>query len=206
MKRLIGWTIVLSLFIFTVAAVAADKTTKEQKKPLEAAKIELNNMEWKIKLSPIGETKAKAYEDTLLFVENKFSSEKLESEDFPTSNYTVSLKGEDVIIWETMQTSESGGLAFWRGELENNVMRGVLSMRPDEKTSMDFSFYSIERKELEPRPSQVEEELTPAPTEPEEVQPEAPEKIEEVPKETEEEIEEKPASPEKKARKRWWQR
>ncbi len=194
MKRLIGWVVVLSLLIFTVAAVAADKDMEEQKKLLEAAKIELNNMEWKIKLSPIGDTNAQGYEDTLLFINNKFSSEKLESEKFPVSNYTVSIKGEDIIIWETMQTSEDGGLAFWRGELENNVMRGVLSMRLDEKTHMDFSFYSIQRKELEPKPPRAEEikkESTPELTKPEEIK-----------KETTEKTEENPAPPKKK---HWWQ-
>lgn len=197
MKSLVGWVVVLSLLIFTAAAVAADKTVEEQKKRLEAAKIELNNMEWKIKLNPMSGTNATSYEDTLLFVKSRFSSERLESENFPASNYTVSLKGEDVIIWETMQTSESEGLAFWRGELENNVMRGVLSMRPDEKTSMDFSFYSIQRKELEPKPPKTEEmkeESAPEQT--------GAEKIEEAPKKT---AEEKPATPEKKERKRWWQ-
>ena len=196
MKRLIGLVMVLNLLIFTAAVIAADEGMEEQKKQLEAAKIELNNMEWKIKLMPMSGTNAAGYEDTLLFVKNKFSSQKLESEKFPASSYTVSLKGEDVIIWETMQTSESGGLAFWRGELENNVMRGVLSMRPDEKTSMDFSFYSVERKELEPKPPKtIREELTP--------QPQTTEQIKETPKNTEEE---KSTPPEEKERKRWWQR
>ncbi|MDD5454119.1 MAG: hypothetical protein PHW62_01275 [Candidatus Ratteibacteria bacterium] len=190
MKKLIRWTMILSLFIFT-AVFAADEDMEKQKKLLGAAKIELNNMEWKIKLSPMSGTNATAYEDTLLFVNSKFSSEKLESEKFPISNYTVSLKGEDVIIWETMQTSESGGLAFWRGELEGNVMRGVLSVRTDEETSMDFSFYSIQRKELEPKPPKIEEELTP--------KSETAKEIKETPKQTEEE---KPSTPQKK---RWWQ-
>ncbi len=202
MKRLIGWMVVLSLFVFTAAVVAADKDVDEQKKLLEAAKIELNNMEWNIKLSPIGETNAQGYEeDTLLFIDSKFSSEKLESEKFPVSNYTVSLKGEDVIIWETMQTSEDAGVAFWRGELENDVMRGVLSVHPAEKTYMDFSFYSIQRKELAAKPPRAEEikkESTPESAKPEEMKQEATEKIEEAPKEAEE----KPALPKKK---HWWQ-
>lgn len=203
MKRLVGWGLVLSLLVFTAAASAADKDMEEQKKLLKAAKKELNNLEWKIKLSPMSGTKAKSYEDTLLFVDSKFSSEKLESEEFSASNYTVSLKGEDVIVWETMQTSEDAGISFWRGELENGVMRGVLSKNPGKETHMDFSFYSIERKELAGKSSpveEVEEKLIPKL---EEVQQEVVGKIEEVPEKTEEKIEEKPAP---KKRKHWWQR
>lgn len=203
MKRLIRLMVVLSLLIFTVAAAAADMDKGEEKKLLKAARNELNNMEWKIKLSPIGNTNDKGYEDTLSFINSIFSSEKLESESFPGSNYTVSLKGEDVIVWETMQTSESAGVAFWRGELENNIMRGVLSVRSDEKTYMDFSFYNIERKELVAKPPKADEmkkELMPELAKPEEVKQETTAKMQE--EDVEEKEEEESALPKKK---HWWQ-
>lgn len=135
-------TVALSVLIFTVAATAADEDAQQTALRLEAAKNQLNNTQWRIKLSPIGETKAKAYEDIIHFSEHKVSSENLASQGFSATNYTISVKDEDVIVWETMQTGEAAGLALWHGELENGVMRGVLSRRPNESTHLDFSFYS----------------------------------------------------------------
>ena len=169
MKRLVALTVVvfLGLLVFSLAAGAAEQELQEKEKQLEQAKLKLNNLEWKIKLSPIGKTRAKAYEDTLGFIGHKVSSKKLRSEGFSPSNYTLSLKAEEVIVWETMQRSEEAGVAFWHGELEKGVMRGVLSKHPDEKRHIDFSFYSIEKKELAApvQPEELKKEPVPEPVE-----------------------------------------
>jgi hypothetical protein len=105
-----------------------------------------------------------------------------------------------------MQTSEKAGLAFWHGELENDVMRGVLSKHPDQKTHNDFSFYSFEKKEYF-APSPPAEAVKPAPAAPEpateEPAPAKPTVEQKVAPPTAEETTEEETAPKKK-RSLWW--
>lgn len=133
---------------------------EKRKNMIKAAKEKLNNQIWKIELVQMtAEPTKETFKDTLRFVNNRVESEKLVSEGFPTTNYTVSMSGENIVVWETMQTSEKRGLAFWKGELESGVMRGVLSRHLDEKTVKDYSFSSVGASEKIAEP--VKEE-TPA--------------------------------------------
>ena len=54
-----------------------------------------------------------------------------------------------------MQTSEKKGLTFWKGELENDKMRGVLSRHIDEKTIKDYTFYSTAKEMITEAPPVV---------------------------------------------------
>jgi hypothetical protein len=139
---------------------------EKRKNMIKAAKEKLNNLVWHIEVAQMtSEPQKETYKDTLRFTDNKVASEHLASDDFPSTNYTVSMSGENVVVWETMQTSEKKGLAFWKGEVEGGVMRGVLSRHFDEKSVRDYSFSSVgpseamtpsEKKE-EPKPAEVTE-------------------------------------------------
>ena len=126
--------------------IAAQAEKKRQM--IKAAKKKLDNTTWQIELTQMttGKKKVKT-EDTLRFINGRIESEQLVSEGFSVSNFTVRIKREDTVIWETMQSSEEQGLAFWRGEIKEGIMRGVLSRHLDEKTIKDYTFVS-EKKEI----------------------------------------------------------
>jgi len=163
--------IIISLLCLTVVARAqeSDKDkiarAEERRKMIQEAKDKLDGTIWQIKLRQTA-PKKKEEEDTLRFENYKVASDKMVSEGFAPSNYTVRLKGKDneIVIWETMQTSEKEGIAFWRGEIQQrgeieqiDVMRGVLSWHLGEKDKKDYTFVSVE-KEVIPEP--VEEEIS----------------------------------------------
>lgn len=157
-------SISIILFCGIAGPIRAEKgltEAEEKAKTLVEAKKELNNTSWEIELKPMatGKRKPKKSEkDTLRFVNNQIISDKLEAEGFSFSNYTVRIKGKDndVIIWETMQASEKKGVAFWRGEVRNNRMRGVLSWHISEKKKESYNFVSM-AKEIIPEEIELSE-------------------------------------------------
>ncbi|MBN1405848.1 MAG: hypothetical protein JW946_04945 [Candidatus Omnitrophica bacterium] len=135
------------------AAPAKAPTVSQEKmrKMIQDAKAKLNNTSWEIELkkqmlTAEGAKKAApaAEKSNIAFRDNKVEISFLAKDGFTPTNYSVRLKGKDneIVIWETMQTSVDKGVAFWRGEIENNVMRGVLSWQVKENNKQDYSFVS----------------------------------------------------------------
>jgi hypothetical protein len=104
------------------------------------ARARLNAKEWVIQLKSSGGKKTKVETDTLTFSDGKITSKNLSDKGYPTSNYSLTLGNDSMIIWETMQTAESQDVAFWRGELQGEVMTGVLSLHPTKGEVEDFYF------------------------------------------------------------------
>lgn len=119
---------------------------------LAARKADLNNSEWTIDVKPMAGGKAKAEKDTLLFTDGKISSANLGKAGYGTTNYSARmLEDNETFTWETMQTSEKDGVAFWRGDIgPDNVMRGVLSKRDTKNNTKDFNFVSTGSKKVAP--------------------------------------------------------
>ena len=147
------------LMLSVVKVSAAQDTGKNNPTELEKkremikkAKDDFNNTIWEIEIRKTGvgkkQKKAKIEKDILRFQNYKFVSDKLALSDFTPTNYTVRLKRKDndIVIWETMQTSEKEGIAFWRGEIKNDVMRGVLSWHINKKTIEDYAFTSVKKE------------------------------------------------------------
>ncbi|MFC1667334.1 hypothetical protein ACFL0P_05700, partial [Candidatus Omnitrophota bacterium] len=156
--------LVLCSLNFVGAEDSDDKVKEMEKKRamINAAKQGLNNTVWEIELRQMAagnKDNKKAITDTLRFKDGKIESDRLVSEGFPPSNFTVRLK-KDLIIWETMQRNEKEGVAFWRGESREteDVMRGVLSWHINKKKVTDYSFIS---KKSEALPEVIEEEVAP---------------------------------------------
>ncbi|MFH1837848.1 MAG: hypothetical protein ABH862_07040 [Candidatus Omnitrophota bacterium] len=164
---------VLMVTVCITAGAATDGTpTAEEKSAIaKDAKLKLNNTTWEIELKEMStEKNREEMKDIIRFAEGRISSDKLTKEGFTPTNYTVRIKGKDRLIWETMQTSEEKGIAFWRGELrEGQPMRGVLSWHIKENKIKDYSFSSdgtkkwgivdgvFEAEITEPEPMVVEE-------------------------------------------------
>lgn len=163
MKRIILAVAVLGFLVMAVdCALAAEKkktapatkttTTVTEVSPLARREAEANAKEtlaakeWTVYLTATGAKKAKAETDILTFSEDKLSSKNLSSNGYPISNITVTVQENGTIIWETMQTKENGDMAFWRGELEGEAMRGVLSLQPVKGSVQDFSFTNVASK------------------------------------------------------------
>lgn len=185
---------VLFVFMFTfasVAAVAAEKklTPEEKLKLREEAAKRMHLTEWTIELSPMsGDKKDKPYTDTLTFQDKKLHSEALAEDEYADSNMTINVKG-DTIIWETMQSIDGKNPVFWRGEIRENTVSGVMSRQDKEGETKAFSFRGEELGKIEPPapPAPVVEEVVEqAVEEAEEIVDEAIEEVKEAAEETQE--------------------
>jgi len=185
---------IITICILSLQFSSAETKTKKKKKETTATKIEaakkeeklkqaqekINDTAWQVRLMRIGEGKKETYNDELCFVDNKFESKKMLKDGFSETNVTLSLKGENIVVWETMQTDAKGNLAFWKGEIEGEVMRGVLSLQPQKGAVKDYSFVSISKETI------------------------SKEKVQEIKKQSQEISEEKPTEQKKEEKKKRW--
>ncbi len=128
---------------------ASDAALKSKKDAAQKKLAELNNTEWTIEMNPLS-GKGKKETDIITFRNNQVSVSGFSKKGFPTTNFTLSVQEDGIVVWETMQTAEKGGVAFWRGEMDLTMqsMRGVVSHQIDEKTKADYSFASTEKKSI----------------------------------------------------------
>ena len=128
-----------------VAAIPAEHNLSAQdirnNEALENAKITLASKEWEVYLSMANGKRSKSPTDVLTFKDGKVASKDLVAQGYAESNFTLSINGDGVAVWETMQVNEKVGLAFLRGELQGTVMRGAISMQPQkgEKSTLYFN-------------------------------------------------------------------
>lgn len=137
------------------------KVDKAKEQALEAQRVftekvrqGLNNTEWEIELSLLS-AKGKKESDVITFKENQIGVAGFVKKGFPPTNYTLTVQDGGIAVWETMQSSDKSGIAFWRGEIDADMQRmhGILSYHVDDKTTRDYSFSSISRKDISPGPS-----------------------------------------------------
>ena len=129
-------------------AKAEEKKAEAQKRTmLEKSKREaLNGTEWKIELVSLVD-RNKKMSDTLVFKDNQVFSRNFSSRGFPASNYTITPQEDGMVVWETMQTSETEGVLFWRGDvaIDLTAMRGILSCQFSGGKNEDYSFSSVNK-------------------------------------------------------------
>ena len=118
---------------------AADMDAK-QHRLLEEWHGKLTGTAWTLQLRPMNGPAEAVESDTLQFSDAQVTSSQLSKSGYNSSNYSLRLQGDSAATWETMQSKEGGEAAFWRGEVEGDVMRGVLSQRLPNGGSKDFSF------------------------------------------------------------------
>ncbi len=128
---------------------AEEEAIKAKKAKTQQKLAEIDNTEWQIELSPLS-GKGKKEAETVYFKDNKVSFAVYGKKGFPATNFTLTVQEDGMVIWETMQTSEKNGIAFWRGELDQNLqsMRGILSYQIDQKTKQDYFFASTGKKNI----------------------------------------------------------
>ena len=155
MNKVIVVSVVTILTLGGLSYAAEEKVVTKSVIPaqdvLAAKTAELNNTEWTIELKSMAGGKAKAEKDTLHFADGKVSSANLGKAGYGASNFTTRLLEDGALAWETMQSSEKDGVAFWRGDMgADGVMRGVLSKRDLKDNAKDFSFVSTGSQKVAP--------------------------------------------------------
>ncbi len=136
---------------------------QKKRQMIQEAKENINGTVWTIKLRRTGEGKVSKKEnkenDILRFENYKVQLEGFKKDGFEATNYTVRLKGREneIVIWETMQTSEDKGVAFCRGEIRDGKMRGVISWHISDKNKKEYSFISTEKDETIQSSEEVKE-------------------------------------------------
>ena len=108
----------------------------------EDVRTQLNGSYWELTVIPVsaGADKSKTQKDALNFDKTKVTSEFLTKAGYPGSNYSVVIGSDGIAVWETMQTKEGEGVAFWRGELSGETMQGMLSKQPLQGSAEDYAF------------------------------------------------------------------
>ena len=120
------------------AVPAPVATVSPQEKLREQVRAKLNGTNWTLELKP--ETGGKTVQDTVTFEGRTVKSSWLTKSGYNVSNYSLQVSEDGSAVWETMQSKEGEGLAFWRGELAGEKMSGVLSKQPKEGTPMSYNF------------------------------------------------------------------
>lgn len=155
MAAIIGFIFLLSGIVLAQENPAVEETTEQKQavketvnvaapssELIEKKKAELNWTEWTVEMKPMT-GKGKPETDVITFADGKVGSKNLVAlGGFAPSNFTVRLEDDGTVIWETMQTSEKDGIAFWRGDVKDGIMRGVLSRRDKKDRPTDFNFHS----------------------------------------------------------------
>ncbi|MFH1867914.1 MAG: hypothetical protein ABH843_02985 [Candidatus Omnitrophota bacterium] len=203
---------------------------EKKRQMIKVVKEKLNNTAWNIEIKKLGsagkDKKPEIINDRLNFVNNQVGSAMLGRDGFSNTNFSVRINesrgptGKDLIIWETMQTSEEKGLSFWRGEFEegDTTMRGALSRHYDKENIENYTFSGVKGDIAEAPAPEAEEAVVVEPAKEDvgarlpleasggqaasggELEEKVVEKAEEIIKKTEEKAEEKikKAEPEEK--------
>jgi len=126
------------------ASINKEKLLREKKKSA------LNDNQWDIEVLALN-GKGSKQKDVLIFQDNKFSSEDSLKQGFKESNYTLTVLENDMVVVETMQTAENGGIIFWHIEFDTEMMacKGILSRQISNTKTEDYSFISIAKKAVQ---------------------------------------------------------
>lgn len=144
MKKIAILVIVLGIVFlqgFSVVQAAPSKDLAAARALAMAKKEELNNTQWTIAVAPVP-GKGQAETDVISFVNNRVVSRNLNNAGFDATGFSVRVKEDETVIWETIQKDEKDNAALWRGEIKDGVMWGVLRKRDSRGRLSDFSFAS----------------------------------------------------------------
>lgn len=119
------------------------------------ARASLSNTEWDIVITPRSGEDKKPIEDRLRFIGRQVFSLGFRAEGYPPTNYSLRVKPNGTIVWETMQKKEGGGMLFWRGTWTVEKMTGTLSKRGADGQNQEFSFVSEGGKRIEGKPKEA---------------------------------------------------
>lgn len=138
-----------SILLSGDARAAKDKDDEEEariamRKKVEEKKEQFNGSQWSITVNPQqqGAKGALSDSDVLTFQNGQFSSKNFSKLGFKPTNYTLTVPEDEAspTVWETMQTSEEGDVAFWRGEWKDKDVNGVINYAVKDKKNEEYFF------------------------------------------------------------------
>jgi len=149
--------LILVLILFSVSSASAFWEKKSPVKPAKKAVVisketkavdfapqaALSAKTWLVYLKIIGSKDSNLDTDILSFSDNLFSSKNLGSKGFSAVSYNVQKTDDGAIQWEVMQAAKDSSLAFWKGELKADVLRGILSLQAKGADLIDYEFSTI---------------------------------------------------------------
>ncbi len=155
MKKVLVCVLVLSFCAaFSGSAMAADKKkgkegvapalTEAQRGAIEARALEqLDAQSWTIYLTMQGAKKPRVETDLLTFTADSVTSQNLLAKGYTGSNISLTAQEDGTTVFETVQRTEDGSMAMWRGRLSGNKLTGIVNMRSKEGQSDIYSFTTI---------------------------------------------------------------
>ena len=112
-------------------------------KPRVQVNALLNGTRWTIQLRPMFAPPSSAVlHDTLIFQEGNVTSERLAARGFLPSAFTLTIGENHAPEWEAMQRSAQDGIAYWRGELREDVIQGIIDIYPLNGETQNYTFTS----------------------------------------------------------------
>lgn len=154
MKRICAFILVLGFLTALPSLSWAAKKTKavepppgltaQQRQAMETSALEkFNAQAWTIYLTAQGVKKPRVETDVLTFSGSTVTSQNLSSLGYSGSNFTLTVQEDGNAVFETVQRTEAGDLALWKGTLAGNKIVGILNLRPEGKVPTIYSFTSL---------------------------------------------------------------
>lgn len=112
---------------------------KKMKEQVAARRKELEGTVWDVAVTASG-SKGSPAQDTFTFAEGMVSSKNLGPMGYTATNFTLKVEEDGTAVWETMQSSETDGVAFLIGTIRGDTMSGVMSKRDKKDVATDYSF------------------------------------------------------------------
>lgn len=133
-----------------------ERARKEAEETAHRAKLQeleskirgkLAAQEWKVYLIPSGPNSGKSsiHADTLAFTNIGVTSQYLSEKGFNSSNYSLTVKDGGSASWETLQRTPTGEMAFWKGDVDEQVttMGGVLGIHPKKGDPQEYRITAV---------------------------------------------------------------
>ena len=129
----------------------SDKVLAEKKAELEHYLVSLDKSEWVIEIKAEEKLNSPypAF-DKLIFKDGTVYSRYFLSQGFAASYYTLTIRADGTLVWETMQKNAQSDSLFWRGEATKDAkMTGGFSLRPIKGETKDAAFSSSGYQKLQ---------------------------------------------------------
>ena len=134
------------------ALLAKPMTADEKAKRKKEVVATLSGTTWEVELFSMDDPKKKPIKDTVSYEHGRLKSKHFATEGYPDSNLTVTIEDDGKAIWETMQSNPDMGPVFWRGELSDKTVTGVVSRTDKAGKTEAFSIRGLQTGTFEVAP------------------------------------------------------
>jgi len=142
-SRFLFLTVLFASFCGT-SLYAKPLTTDEKAKRKKEVVAMLSGTTWDVELFPMDDPKKKPIKDVVSYEHGRLKSKAFATEGYSESNLTVTIEDDGKAIWETMQSHTTKGPIFWRGELAEKTVTGVLSRQNKDGSTEAYSLRGVQ--------------------------------------------------------------